>query len=103
MFDITKHIGKPAVLEQCAEECAELAQVCLKAARKLRDENPTPMTWDEIVQKLNEEAADVTLCMNVMVGADLLSYEAIDSEYTIKEERWKTRIEEKENNDIKGE
>ena len=36
-------IGSAAMLEQLAEESAELAQAALKAARILRDDNPTPV------------------------------------------------------------
>lgn len=39
---ILNKIGEPAVLEQLAEECTELAQSALKLARKIRGENPTP-------------------------------------------------------------
>ena len=42
MNDIIDSIGLPAVLEQLAEECSELAQASLKYARLLRGENPTP-------------------------------------------------------------
>lgn len=35
-------IGTAALLEQLAEESAELAQAALKLARKMRNENPTP-------------------------------------------------------------
>lgn len=38
---ISSAIGTPAVLEQLAEESAELAQAALKLSRKLRGENPT--------------------------------------------------------------
>ena len=41
--EILEHVGEAAVLEQTAEECAELAHACLKMARKLRGENPTPV------------------------------------------------------------
>ncbi len=37
-------IGEPAVYEQLAEECSELAKAALKMARILRNENPTPVT-----------------------------------------------------------
>ena len=50
-MDITSEIGTPAVLEQTAEECVELAEAitsllrlahaCQKEARRLRGENPT--------------------------------------------------------------
>ena len=44
MNDIIDTIGLPAMLEQLAEECSELAQASLKYARLLRGENPTPKT-----------------------------------------------------------
>lgn len=62
---ISSTIGTPAVLEQLAEESAELAQAALKFARKLRDENPTPKSEEECLQDLLEELADVKLCMEV--------------------------------------
>ena len=37
MKTIIERIGKPALLEQTAEECAELAHACLKEARRLRE------------------------------------------------------------------
>lgn len=41
---IVDYIGKAALLEQTAEEASELSQACLKMARKIRGENPTPKT-----------------------------------------------------------
>lgn len=55
-------IGSPAMLEQLAEEAAELAQAALKAARILRKENPTPVTLSEACVKLREEYTDVVQC-----------------------------------------
>lgn len=92
MFNFAEAVGKPAMLEQCAEECTELAQACLKMARKLRNENPTPATMSDILANLNEEMADVMLCMNAIVEGGLLSYESIDSEYTRKQERLRKRL-----------
>lgn len=37
---LAEAIGTPAMLEQTAEECVELAQSCLKLARLMRGENP---------------------------------------------------------------
>lgn len=36
MKTIVERIGKPAMLEQTAEECAELAHACLKEAQRPR-------------------------------------------------------------------
>ncbi len=58
---IRKIIPEAARYEQLAEECTELAQACLKKARKLRDENYTPKNMDEIDKNLEEEFSDVTL------------------------------------------
>lgn len=92
-MNISKRIGDPALLEQCAEECAELAQVCLKLARKLRNENPTPAKEVDILNNLNEEVADVLVCIDAIVDdAGLLSHEAIESTQMSKRKRWEERI-----------
>nr|DAH43845.1 MAG TPA: hypothetical protein [Caudoviricetes sp.] len=44
-----------------AEECSELAQACLKYARILRGENPTPKTQTEVLNNIIEEYTDVRL------------------------------------------
>ena len=41
-------IGTPAMLEQTAEECVELAHACMKLARYLRGENKVYKTKEEI-------------------------------------------------------
>lgn len=55
-------IGRPAMLEQLAEEASELAQACLKLARKERGENPTPKSKAECERELIEEFTDVIQC-----------------------------------------
>lgn len=45
--DIVLKLPKAALLEQAAEEAAELAQACLKLARVYRGENPTPVTEEK--------------------------------------------------------
>lgn len=57
-----EYIGKPAMLEQLAEEAAELAQAALKLARIERGENPTPVTKREAKAHLIEEFTDVETC-----------------------------------------
>lgn len=51
-FEVICSLGEPALLEQLAEECSELAQAALKLARKERGENPTPKTEEECVENL---------------------------------------------------
>lgn len=64
MKDIIDVIGKPAMLEMLAEECAELTHAALKMARYLRQENPTPDTELTCVAHLTEEIADVEWCID---------------------------------------
>lgn len=89
---IIEIIGLPASLEQLAEECAELGKASLKMARKLRDENPTPLTKEEILENLNEEMADVMLCITNFIEYGLITYSSIDSVMMKKEKRWKERL-----------
>ena len=83
---IIDEIGKAAALEQLAEEATELAQAALKYARKLRGENPTPKTLEEIKANLIEEFTDVTICADVLG----LHHDWIMKEQKIK--RWQERI-----------
>ena len=69
MKTIVDRIGKPALLEQTAEECTELAHACLKEARRLRGENPTPKSTPECWLAISEELADLQLCMELLEGA----------------------------------
>lgn len=59
MIDV---IGKPAMLEQFAEEATELAKAALKLARIERGENPTPITKGEATLTVIEEYTDVIQC-----------------------------------------
>lgn len=59
---IVDYIGYPAMLEQLAEECAELGKAALKMARIFRRENPTPVTEDDAELALIEEYTDVVQC-----------------------------------------
>ena len=89
-------IGLPAVLEQCAEELAELTQAALKMARKLRGENPTPVTHAQAAEHLHEELGDVRLCLKVLdvaMGGDNTT--AVEAE---KLRRWLERITQEQKN-----
>lgn len=61
MADISNSLSEAAKWEQLAEECSELAQAALKKARKLRGENYTPKSMEEIDASVEEEWADVQL------------------------------------------
>lgn len=92
---VMDQIGESAFLEQLAEECSELSQAALKLARKMRDENPTPKTYQECRDSLQEEMADVLLCIDQYMNEQ-------ESDFTVwvyeikkqKLERWKQRLNE---------
>lgn len=65
MFEI-RDIGKCEILCQLAEEAAELAKAALKLRRAIDGCNPTPVTREEAEKKLEEEIADVEVCLNVL-------------------------------------
>jgi len=93
MNDIIDTIGLPAVLEQLAEECSELAQASLKYARLLRGENPTPKTEQECLESLTEEIADVDLCISELMMEGLVDSNKVIDIIDQKENRWKERLE----------
>lgn len=84
--DVISIIGEAAVWEQLAEECTELAKAALKMARKLRLENPTPLTMAEIQENVVEEWGDVLNCVwELNVKNDYKQQDA-------KMERWISRL-----------
>lgn len=86
-------IGTPAMLEQLAEEAAELSQAALKLARVLRGENPTPVTRKEANKKLMEEYTDVKQCaMELLITVD---YHQIDEKSERFRERWEKKRQQK--------
>ena len=91
---VSDQIGIPALLEQTAEECMELAHACLKLARILRKENPTPCYGMDVVKNVNEEAADILVCLDALYEASIISDDAVEDIKNIKKERWKSRIAE---------
>ena len=84
-------IGEPAMLEQLAEEAAELSQAALKLARVLRGENPTPVTKEAAWKHLVEEYTDVYQCaMELEIPVDWIQIQK-------KRKRFWKRWEEREN------
>ena len=94
MSNIKEQIGMCALLEQTAEECAELAQACLKLSRKFRGENPTPATIYDLQNSLTEEVADVTVCINELMKGGVVIDMEIAAIADAKTSRWEKRIEE---------
>ena len=81
-------IGRPAAVEQLAEECVELGHALMKYSRVLRKQNPTPVTMEEAWEKCKGEFSDVLTCAEVAgLQSDLsLMWE--------KRQRWIERLQE---------
>lgn len=98
-------LPKTEILAQLAEEASELAQAALKLRRALDGTNPTPKSVEECLENIQEEMADVFVCLT-MFGKSaekdgILIYnrymeKIIKIEYE-KEARWLSRLEAKEN------
>ena len=91
---LIEKIGIPAMLEQTAEECVELAHACLKLARYYRNENKVyGKTEGEMLDNLAEEMADVELCtMELKKGLEL--YDEFLAQKDKKRARLRKRLEE---------
>ena len=96
---IIDKIGIPALLEQTAEECTELAQACLKLARKMRGNNPTPKDVPELIENLEEEVADVSICVDLLADDGIIDIDNVSDVSEAKEKRWMQRIEEEYGNE----
>lgn len=79
-----------AMYEMMAEECCELAHACLKVARIVRGENPTPVKMREAKGRVIEEWSDLLL-----VG-EVLGVKADETMIDHKLARWIKRLEDKE-------
>ena len=94
MSGLIDTIGLPAMLEMIAEECSEATHACLKYARYIRGENPTPKTEQECLESLMEEIADVELCISILMGSDYVDFDAVMELIEVKDKRWHDRIRE---------
>lgn len=83
---IKDHLSEAALYEQLAEECTELSHACLKKARFLRGENPTPLSSSDIDDMLEEEYTDVEL-VSAIIGLEIN-----DNLYYEKSDRWYFRL-----------
>ncbi len=81
------------MLEQLAEEAAELSQAALKLARVLRGENPTTVTRKEARKHLTEEYTDVFQCASeLLIPVD---WQQIDEKSERFRKRWRKRRQQK--------
>ena len=71
--EVAQALTRAAALEQLAEECSELGHACLKYARAIRQENPTPVSITTCKEHLNEETADVMNAILMLRSKRMLS------------------------------
>lgn len=89
---INEILDTTEILAQLAEEASELAQAALKLRRAIDGKNPTPKSIVECETALEEEVADVWLCIREVGFSDddhLMTQGEIMSE---KHERWLSRL-----------
>ena len=100
---VSEYISQAAILDQCAEECTELAKACLKLARYLRNENPVSpsLTVDSLLAELNGEIGDVLNSIEVIKADEdlFISEEYVNNIREYKKNRLIERIKNKILND----
>ena len=95
MRSMVDAIGLPAVLEQGAEECAELAHAVLKLSRIVRNENPTPSREGDVIKAIIEEYADLEVVMGELRRCGLINMADVYEVMERKQRRWKERMDER--------
>ena len=89
---VNEILGKTAILAQLAEEASELSQTALKLCRAIDGKNPTPKSISECESALDEEIADVWLCIReagFSGDEHLITQGEIMTE---KQDRWLSRL-----------
>lgn len=95
---LVDYIGKPAMLEQTAEEAVELAHACLKLARMLRGENKVHnKVEEELINNILEEIADLTICFDQLCCGDITSPCLIEKWRMDKYNRMRERLDDSKN------
>lgn len=88
---IRARVTKSELLAQLAEEASELSQAALKLRRAMDGMNPTPLTKEYALARLEEEFADVLLCAE-LAGVGAQNLEDIDDTMQRKLTRWANRL-----------
>ena len=89
MTEIAEKVPQAEILSQLAEEACELGHAALKLRRVLTGENPTPVTRDEAMAMLEEEIADVAVCLDEVKGLNAGRIRRVQRE---KNWRWRDRL-----------
>lgn len=104
---IIDYLTPEELLAGLAEEFAEGSQAALKLRRVLDGSNPTPKTLSECSDNLQEEFADVMLCLTEYLTASRIDieqyFDEVRSIVNAKAIRWLLRLREKEaKNDVQN-
>lgn len=86
---VRRKLGVEEVMAQLGEESAELAKAALKYRRALDGHNPTTVDLAEAENNLQEEFADVLMCMVILVIND----KTVANIIRYKMLRWVSRLE----------
>ena len=101
-MNIVETIGYDEVLAQLAEETAELSQAALKLRRAITLINPTPRTVQECTAAMNEEIADVRLCLDLLGYNEPFNRNLQNTMMLEKTQRWERRIAERIGDTLNG-
>lgn len=82
--------GIEEVLNQLTEECGELVQAAQKARRAMV--GLTPVSREQALEMLQEEAADVLLLIDYLDTAGMIDRERIMDTMHEKNKRWYARV-----------
>lgn len=88
---IHEAVGMPAMMNQMAEECCELAQAALKYRRTLENTNPSPIGEKTAWSRFLEEVADVLVCINELPIGET-DAKTVVRQMVMKKARWKKRL-----------
>ena len=91
-MNIRDFLSNKEILCQLAEEAAELSQAALKLRRALDGKNPTPKSVARCKSELNEEIADVLLCLEELTLFSDVDFIIQDAFVEFKRKRWLSRL-----------
>lgn len=89
---INEILDKTEILAQLSEEASELAQAALKLRRAIDAKNPTPKSISECEVALDEEIADVWLCIREAGFLDYAHFMIQGEIMSTKHDRWLSRL-----------
>lgn len=94
---VLSRLPRTELLNQLAEEAAELAQAALKLRRTLSPINPTPVSQERALAGLVEELADVQNAAALVRNAFRVNQAKVDVVAGMKMARWAGRLTEETN------